>query len=166
MIIDEGSLKVQWFDEKYAGQLVALHRACFPKEDWQAEDFQRFIDKPGKNNVLKVVTDDRGRVYASLLYTLSAYECVIRRVGVIESHRRVGLATFAINSLVSPRSPIKRKVFSAAVRCNNKPAVALMTSLRFNRGPRRFNAQDEDYVLFTFLKPQRTEELSLHNQAQ
>lgn len=126
MIIDEGSLRVKWYDpEQHLMQLVKLHAECFPQEEWQAKDFRAFINKVGKNNVLKVLEDEAHRVYGSLLYTLTASTCFIRRVGVLAAFRRKGLATHMVHTLTGPRSPIRCKTFVAKVRESNYPAVKL-----------------------------------------
>lgn len=151
MVIDECMLCISWFDTKYLNQLVDLYKECFPNENWSNNDFVSFVNNKERNNVIKVLTDDHDKVYGTIMYTLSTFECCIRRVAVFESYHRQGLASYLINSLVGKRSPIKRKVFSARVRIENNAGIELFRKLGFNQ-----NTSNVDEYFFTYLKLPKT----------
>lgn len=157
MIIGEGRLSVKWFEPAHLEQLCELHRCCFSREQWRRADFQRFVDKPGRSGVVKVVVDDRQTVYGSLLYTMDADSCCIRRVAVWPDYRRQGLASFAVNSLCGPLSPVRRRLFLARVREDNVPAQLFFRDgmgFQFDPDrPRRQTEDGKDYYEFTFVKP-------------
>lgn len=157
MIIAEGRLRIEWYKPAHLEQLRDLHRCCFPREGWKRDDFVRFVGKAGRNNVVKVLVDERETVYGSLLYTLDAQSCRFRRVGMWPDYRRRGLATFMVNSLCGPLSPVRRRLFLARVREANKEAqLFFQKGMGFQFDPTRERAKDEsgkDYYEFTFVKP-------------
>ncbi len=156
MIVDNKELRVKWYEpKKHAKGLVNLHKDCFPNEQWKKNDFAAFVNKQGKNNVLKVLEDEAGAVCGSLLYTLTKESCIIRRVAVEASLRRRGLGTYMIHGLVGPRSPIRRRTFIARVRDSNYPAQAMFHSkFKFAFDPKapRQKLGEEDTYVFTLQK--------------
>ena len=157
MIIAESWPEVRWYRPCDVGQLVDIHRACFPDENWGPEDFQRFIDnKSGRNNVVKALVGEGGVVYGSLLYTVEQDAIRIRRVGVRPDVRRHGMATFALQALCGANSPMRRKLFIARVREDNLPATMLLKSLNFLFDPKkkrdRDAQRDVDYYEFVLVK--------------
>lgn len=157
MIIAEGRVGIKWYEPIHLDQLCDLHLCCFPKEDWKPQDFQRFVEKPERSGVVKVLADEKNVVYGSLLYTLDAQSCRIRRVAVWPDYRRQGLASFGINSLCGPRSPLRRRLFLARVRETNTAAQLFFKSgMGFQFDPNRQRERDEaqncDYYEFTFVK--------------
>lgn len=158
MIIAEGRLSIEWYKPGHLEQLRDLHRCCFPREQWKRDDFVRFVDnKTGRNNVVKVLIDEKDVVYGSLLYTLDAQSCRIRRVAVWPDYRRRGLATFLLNSLCGPLSPVRRRLFLARVHETNTDAqLFLKDGMGFQFDPQRPRSKDDagkDYYEFTFVKP-------------
>lgn len=158
MITGEGRLAVKWYGPAHVEQLRDLHRCCFAREQWTRSDFQKFVDKPGRSGVVKVLVDEKEIVYGSLLYTMDADSCRIRRVAVWPDFRRAGLASFMVNSLCGRLSPVRRKLFLARVREDNKPAqLFLRDGMGFQFDPARLRDRDEetgfDYYEFTFVKP-------------
>lgn len=155
IIADDWDLR--WYKPEDVGQLVELHRACFPGEDWSAKDFGRFVNnKSGRNNVVKVLAAGP-RVYGSLLYTVEADAIRIRRVAVGCDARRQGLAAFMLNALCGPRSPLKRKLYHGRVRETNLPAIKLLTEkMGFLFDPKKSRERDTDlkvdYYEFTLVK--------------
>ncbi len=147
---------VRWYKTDDLGQMVDVHRACFPDEHWEEEDFVKFVNnKSGRNNVLKVIAAG-GVVYGTFLYTVEADAVRFRRVGVREDVRKQGLASFALGTVCGPNSPLKRKLFIARVREDNLPAIRLLTSTGFLFDPNKKRERDEvrkvDYYEFTLVK--------------
>jgi ribosomal-protein-alanine N-acetyltransferase len=160
MIIAEGRLVLRWWNEACLPDLVELHRRCFPREGWTAEDFVRFAARPG--NHLKVLTVDEEsesepEVLGSLLFSLDPGTCRVRRVAVRQDHRRRGLGAFLINRLVRPRGPIDRRRFEARVRERNLPAQLLLRKFDFycHQGTVGVDPWGENLYLFTLLKEPR-----------
>lgn len=147
MIIDDKLVQLRWYkpdDAGELGRLADLHLECFPAEAWKPKDFVNFVGGGhGNNNVVKVAASEDGCVYGSLLYTLEASALRLRRVSVTEAVRRQGLATFMLNALCGPRSPIRRRLFTARVRESNYPAQALLVSLGFAFDPQKARQRDE-----------------------
>jgi GNAT superfamily N-acetyltransferase len=159
VIIAEGRLSVKWYEPVHIDQLRDLHRCCFPAEQWKRGDFQKFVDnRSGRNNVVKVLVDERETVYGSMLYTLDAASCRFRRVAVWPDYRRRGLGAFMLNSLCGPTSPFQRKLFLARVREDNAVAqLFFRDGMGFQFDPERPREKAEgtelDYYEFTFVKP-------------
>jgi hypothetical protein len=163
MIIDEGSLRVKWYDpEFHLGQLIALMKACFPHEEWKPLDFDKFMGSRARNNIIKVLVDDHHNVYGAMFYCLSVNTCRIRRIAVNDKHRRKGLATYMVHTLTGPRSPLRKRLFLAHIRESNFPAQALFHGkLNFQFDPELARTkvkrlddekEDEDMYVFSFEK--------------
>lgn len=160
MFIDEKQIQLRWYNPEDDGeleQLVRLHHLCFPTEKWKKKDFVNFVGGThGNNNVVKVVEDvETHRLYGTLLYTLEEGRLRLRRICVTEPVRRRGLATFMLNALCGPRSPIRRRVFTARVREANLAAQCLLRGMGFDfdgTRPRQHDANGEAYFEFTFNK--------------
>lgn len=158
MISTEGWLSVRWYKEHELPQLAQIHAECFPKEYWTTRDFQRFVRKNGRKNLLKVLASESGVVLGTLLYTLMDEKCQIRRVAVAEKYRRNGFGTYLIHSLTGTQSPIRRRVFVSRVRADNVPGLLFFrdNNLGFQFDPEaaRYTYRDgmEGYV-FTYQKP-------------
>ncbi len=158
MTTAESSLTLRWMSNDDVPQLIVLYKECFPLEFWLAKDFNKFMqNKSNRNNVVKSLVDDSGVVRGSLMYTLESDSCRIRRIAVPENDRHKGHATTMMNTLVGPRSPVRRKLFVARVRENNLPAqLFFKTALGFSFNPKRERERDEeqkvDYFEFTFVK--------------
>lgn len=155
MIIAESWPEVRWYKPCDLGQLVDIHRACFPDESWKAEDFQRFIDnKSNRNNVVKAIVGERGVVYGSLLYTVEADAIRVRRLAVRPDVRRLGMGSFALQTLCGPNSPIRRKLFIARVREDNFPAIMLLKQAGFMFDPKKKRDRDAErgVDLYEFVK--------------
>ena len=154
MTIAEGRLSLAWLKPADLSQLKDLHRCCYPTEKWTVNDFNRFQQKEGRTNVVKVLKDDEGVVYASLLYTLEPDLCRLRRVAVWPDYRRRGLARFMANSLCGQYSPIRRKKFAARVLETNSAAqMFLSQGMGFifdATRPREKNEAGLDYYEFRF----------------
>jgi len=164
MISSEGWLKVRWYEEHELQRLSEIHADCFPKEQWTPHDFRRFVRKVGRKNLLKVLANEAGEVFGTLLYTLTDEECRVRRVAVAEEYRRNGFGTHLIHSLTGPQSPIRRRVFTARVRADNVPGLLFFrdNSLGFQfdpEAPRHTYRDGMEGYLFTFHKPVRTPSL-------
>jgi predicted GNAT family acetyltransferase len=127
VIIAEGGLNLTWLNQADLQQLRDLYRCTYASEKWTVNDFNRFQHKEGRTNVLKVLKDEDGVVYASLMYTLEPDVCRIRRVAVWPDYRRRGLARFMVNSLCGPYSPIRRKKFVTRVLETNTTAQMFLS---------------------------------------
>lgn len=157
MIIDDAILELRWYKEVDLDQLVALHDECFSREAWERADFGKFMagGRRRRNNVIKSLVDSAGRLYGALLYTMEAQQCRIRRVSVFDQYRRNGLATFMLNALCGPRSPIRRKVFTTRVRETNTSMLLLLKNrMGFTFDPMRTRESDGgvEFYEFTFIK--------------
>ena len=133
MIIEEGRMVLRWYDPAHGKWLSDLHRCCFPQENWTQKDFDRFMAKRS-SNVVKVLVregDNEPIVYGSFLYTLEVSTCRIRRVAVWPDYRRQGLASFMLNTMISPRSPVRRSVFTARIGRDNFDAKHFFESMGF-----------------------------------
>lgn len=154
MIIAEGRLNLAWVKPADLSQLRDLHRCCYGSEKWTANDFTRFQQKEGRTNVVKVLKDEAGVVYASLLYTLEPDLCRLRRVAVWPDYRRRGLARFMVNSLCGLHSPVRRKKFAARVLETNIGAqLFLSQSMGFTfdaKKPRTKNEAGLEFYEFDF----------------
>lgn len=147
MIIDDKLVQLRWYrpeSKQELSWLADLHLECLPTELWKPKDFTNFVGGGhGNNNVVKVAASEDGCVYGSLLYTLEESALRLRRVCVTGTVRRQGLATFMINALCGPRSPIRRRRFVARVRESNYPAQALLAGLGFAFDPHKDRQLDE-----------------------
>lgn len=113
----EGFLKVRWYRESDLARLAEIHAECYPHEHWEPADFRRFVAKSTRRNRLKVLANDEtGEVCGTLLYTLTAAECAVRRVAVPAACRRQGYATYLVYSLTGPQSPVVKEAYTARVR--------------------------------------------------
>jgi len=159
VIINEGRLEVRWYRPSDMVQLVGLHQCCLPKEGWTSKDFWKFVHKAGTTNILKVLSDDQGKiVYGTLLYTLGPGECRLRRVCVWPDYRRRGLGTFMVHTtMTSPRSSLKNRNFVAKVKEADVTAQLFLRKLDFTFNAKEARAQDDegkDYYVFRFKKPE------------
>lgn len=154
MIIAEGRLSLSWLKPADLSQLRDLHRCCYSGEKWTVADFNRFQHKEGRTNVVKVLKDESGVVYASLLYTLEPDLCRLRRIAVWPDYRRQGLARFMVNSLCSVHSPVRRKKFTARVLETNTAAQMFLSQgmgFEFDaKRPREKNEAGLCYYEFDF----------------
>jgi hypothetical protein len=112
-------LKILWYDVQYKEELTALMAECFPNEAWNGPSFKRFTARskyPKRSNVIKVLVDRYGKVYSAMFYTMMQDECRIRRIGTPRQHRNQGYATRLIESLMGPKSLIRREHFAVRVK--------------------------------------------------
>lgn len=134
MIIHNGSLEVRWFRDDELAELVAVHTACFPEENWRYHDFNRFVNKR-KGQVVKVIVDHRGgneKVIGSLLYRIDDTAVRIARIGVLPAHRRCGTGSFALRELTGPGSVFKTRLrFTAYVHETKRHVWDFFRKLNF-----------------------------------
>ena len=108
--------KLMWCQDEHIPQLKALFAICFPEEKWTSASFRKFTAHNHSDNTIKVLLDRNNVVLGALLYTLRANECRVRRIAVVPDHRRQGLASFMLDSLVGPKSSTRRDNFVVRVR--------------------------------------------------
>jgi GNAT superfamily N-acetyltransferase len=117
----EDALCVRWADRP--GDLVQLefllHRG-FPDEAWTEDDLRRFRRKQDRNNVVKVLSGaddepDADNVFGGLLYTVEPTKVRVRRIVIAEEYRGRGYGAFLLNTLIGPRSAVRRRFYEARV---------------------------------------------------
>lgn len=117
------AISVRWHTPDDVAAMTRIHAECLPKERWEPADFARFAGKASRNNVAKVAVLPSGEAIATLLYTLTPGECVLRRVCVLPDFRRLGVGRKLLDRLTGRESNIRRLVFSARVREDYVPAL-------------------------------------------
>lgn len=169
MFLDDGWVGVRWYDpDADLPALVAVHAACFPSEDWRAEDFLRFASRTG--GVVKAVVREDAcgeAVIGTLLYRAGEAEARVRRVAVLPEYRGRGVGAFVLRSLVGPRSPNRRRVYTARVREHDLGAQKLLRAAGFSYtrtepgcypdyalAPAEGLVVDEDGYWFRFERPE------------
>jgi GNAT superfamily N-acetyltransferase len=154
---------VRWYSDGDGQALALLHAACLPHEKWTAADFRKFIGNPNRNNVIKVLTDDNGCLLGSILYTVGLDSVWLRRVCVHPELRRSGLGRRLVETLIGPKSLVKRALVTARARERSLEAHLFMRKLGFRPGDPAIlsNAywDGESAYVFTYCKtvavPQR-----------
>lgn len=157
MSISDGNHSLKWCEPVYYPQLLELMHACFPAQKWTGLDLDRFQDKAGQTNVIKVLVDERDAVYGAVFYTLLAGRttCRIRRLAVHADYRRQGLGSFMLSALCGERSPVRRKHFVARVPEDRTDALMFFTrgaGFRFDPDREREVVKGEEMYEFTFEK--------------
>lgn len=155
LIQDTGPLCLRWYRATDLQAVEAILVQAFPDEQWTAECLKAFMNKSGRNNVVKVLGDDT-TMYGVVLYSPASEECRIRRIAVVPEYRRQGYATMMLDRLLAPA--LRRKIV-AWVRESNLPAQLLLKKLGFAFDPSVPRNQDantgEDYYVFTHKKRER-----------
>ncbi len=108
-------------------QIMAIEETCFSADKWQKEDFTyRFEDSRFVNLV-----DDRDGVVAGYITAFSVLdEMSIDSVAVNPEYRRQGIAKALIAKAAARKRP---SALLLEVRESNAPAIALYSSLGFER---------------------------------
>lgn len=130
MLTPHGWLEVRTAAEGDYYRVAALHRRCYPQEEWTAPDVRSFADKVG--NEVKVMCLDAGCVIGTLLYRTAGDTVRVARLAVQPCVRRNRVAAFALRTLTGPRGPLRSGVYEARVHETNAPAVALMRMVGFD----------------------------------
>ncbi len=108
-------------------QIMVIEEICFSADKWQKEDFTyRFEDSRFVNLV-----DDRDGVVAGYITAFSVLdEMSIDSVAVNPEYRRQGIAKALIAKAAARKRP---SALLLEVRESNAPAIALYSSLGFER---------------------------------
>lgn len=153
MITTFGLLSVRWWKAEDLEQIEGLLQACYKHESWTNKDIQRFANKKGNRNYIKVIGDSSGGVYGVVLYSIDNDVLRLRRLAVWPENRRCGIATSLVRTMTGVRSPYRRQHFTAKVHERDLAGQQLLKGLGFTMtGKHGKDDKGEDVYLFEYKK--------------
>jgi ribosomal protein S18 acetylase RimI-like enzyme len=154
MIVNDELLSIRWYQPRDLQQATDLHDLCLPGEEWKPCDFVRFANNQNRRNAVKVLSNESGLVYGTLLYTLEGKSCRIRRVTIDPSYQRQGLGTYMVSALITGRWLVRQRQYTARVSERDLRAQLFLQHLGFvfNAELPRERDGENDIYLFTFDK--------------
>lgn len=135
MLINGHQVVVRWMRGTDVAKTVELFKACYPEQQWTVKDLSDFAVKEAPHkNVAKVIAGGPGKttVFGALLYSIDHDDCVrFRRLAVRHDLRRRGLASFALQTVIGPKSLFRGPRRFVAGLTNNKTPI--MTRFFFTK---------------------------------
>jgi len=112
-------------------RVAALHAACFPDDAWNSSSLATVLAMPGADG--RICLGDDGAPCGMLLDQCLGPEGEILTLGVAPAWRRRGIASGLVQDLIVRALAVGAQRLLLEVAADNTAALALYTSLGFER---------------------------------
>jgi [ribosomal protein S18]-alanine N-acetyltransferase len=132
--------------------IVALERTVPNLVHWSEQSYKSIFESGAPERVLWVIEDD-GKLQAFLVARFSAAECELENLVVAAAHRRRGLASQLLQSLIASARERNTERILLEVRESNEAARALYGRFGFQLAGNRkayYSQPTEDALLLVF----------------
>jgi len=120
------SLQFRKMLEKDLDEILEIERDSF-REPWIRQFFLSELQHES------YLVEDEGRIIGYICAWQVMDECTITNIAVTKTHRKKGIATYMINSLMSILAPLGISYYYLEVRASNSAARLLYVKLGFHQ---------------------------------